>query len=201
MQISGTITDTDGRPVADASVELAADGVRFAVVYTDERGHFTHTDTASRIGEDLALRVEKSGYASRELTRPITGDTMTDLTMELGPPPPPPWRRIAIIGVAAVLILAVIIGVVLILTGRSRDPDPTRPQRPPVERDPAEPVEPDREEPEPEDPDPETEFEPTPDPVPEPVPEPIPEPTPIPEPEPLPPADPADPDTPPRERQ
>jgi hypothetical protein len=125
MRVSGIITDAQGEPVSNVKVDLAADGIRFAAVYTDEQGHYSHTDSASYTGGALSLRAEKTGYASKELTRPIAADAVTvDLTMERVAAPPRNNRIAIIVGAAlAVVAIGVVIWAVFLRPdGRPVDP-------------------------------------------------------------------------------
>ena len=116
MQISGTVTDSQGKPVGNVKIELSADGVRSAVVYSDDHGHFSHSDSASHTGGVLTLRAEKTGFVAQELTQPIAADTMVvDFTMDaVGPVIP--WRMIAFIG-GGVLAIGAIVVVLLFVFG------------------------------------------------------------------------------------
>ena len=107
MRISGVITDAQGAAISNVKVDLAADGISFAAVYTDDEGHYSHTDSAPHTGGVLLLRAEKIGYAPKEVTRPIAADSVTvDLTMEQVAAAPR-RHRIAIIAGAALAIVAI----------------------------------------------------------------------------------------------
>ena len=117
MQVSGTVTDAENRPIANVRVDLAVDGIRSAVVYSDDEGRYSHTDSASYAAGTLSLAAAKSGYGTRELTRPVTAQAMTvDITMESSTAGVP-WRMIAIIGGAALAVVAVVVVLLIVLRG------------------------------------------------------------------------------------
>lgn len=126
MQITGTITDTRSDPIANVRVDMSIDGIRAAVVYTDDQGRFSHTDS-SRTGGVLSLRAEMNGYIPQEITRPTTPDqTVVDIVMEPATAAPP-WRRMAMIAGAAMAVIAIIVVLLVTLGGSAEDPVTTDP--------------------------------------------------------------------------
>ena len=107
MQVSGVITNDQGTAIPNVRVDLAIDGIRFAVVYTDEAGRYSHSHTASYPGGVLSVRAEKSGYVDLDVTKPVVADLVTvDLAMARASAAPQ-WYRVAIVAGVVLAILAV----------------------------------------------------------------------------------------------
>lgn len=87
-RIAGTVTDSDGRPVAGAQVFVLpfSGNVRDAIQTTDEKGHFTLGWDPEQIswvqGEFYLTAIDKS--SNRAVIEPIDADT-TDIQLTLQP--------------------------------------------------------------------------------------------------------------------
>jgi hypothetical protein len=151
MEISGTITNAQSHPVANVRVDMSIGGVRAAILYTDGEGRFSHTDTSRAAGR-LSLRAETAGYIPQEITRPTTeSPTVVDIVL-VPASAAPPWQRIVLVAGAAIALIAIVVALVVALTGRPEDPviadppshDPTPAEEPPIIDRPLPPVMTDR---------------------------------------------------------
>ena len=59
MKITGTISNsTTASPISDVRVRLVIAQIELAVLYSDEAGTFEYSDSTSRIGETLVIRLK-----------------------------------------------------------------------------------------------------------------------------------------------
>lgn len=77
MRLSGTVKDAKNeRPISGAKVSLYIEERELAVLYSDSKGEFEHTEAASYLGETLTCYVAKEGYQPHNSTYKVEQDEL-----------------------------------------------------------------------------------------------------------------------------